>query len=156
VANAQGYFVVIARDEGFTNVVDVGFTNVPAYAPRLANQEPLSDETTAYYWAVIPTETATGGGVFYGDPGQEQDSPRASTRTRFRRPAQPGTRFQSERTADVRMDQRENHTLPPTGRHGSRFSHPLEDVTTDATAYTSTTTYPADATLYWRVRGMTG
>jgi len=32
------------------------------------------------------------------------------------------------------------------------FGHPLEDATTDATAYTSSTTYPAGVPLYWRVR----
>ena len=30
VALAQGYFVVIARDARFTEVADIGFTNVPA------------------------------------------------------------------------------------------------------------------------------
>jgi hypothetical protein len=32
------------------------------------------------------------------------------------------------------------------------FGHPLDDVTTDATAYTPSMTYPADTVLYWRVR----
>jgi hypothetical protein len=34
----------------------------------------------------------------------------------------------------------------------STFSNLLDDVTTDATSYTSNTTYPADTVLYWRVR----
>jgi hypothetical protein len=33
------------------------------------------------------------------------------------------------------------------------FATTLEDVTTDATAYSSGSTYPANAILYWRVRG---
>jgi hypothetical protein len=33
------------------------------------------------------------------------------------------------------------------------FSNVIEEVTTDTTAYTSSATYPAFATLYWRVRG---
>jgi hypothetical protein len=32
------------------------------------------------------------------------------------------------------------------------FSNLLDDVTTDATSYTSNSTYPADTVLYWRVR----
>src|SRR5213076_2839144 len=32
------------------------------------------------------------------------------------------------------------------------FADPIDDVTTDATAFTSSSTYPADSTLYWRVR----
>jgi hypothetical protein len=155
VVNAHGYFVVIARDEGFTNVVDVGFTNVPAYAPRLANQEPLSDETTAYYWAVIPTETATGGGVFYGDPGHGQDSPQAFNKDSVPpsplSPA-PGSKVSAQPTFEwTNVENARSYRLQVAT--DPSFSHPLEDVTTDATAYTSTTTYPADATLYWRVRG---
>src|SRR5690242_1257410 len=32
------------------------------------------------------------------------------------------------------------------------FGSPIDDITTDATAYSSNTTYPADTILYWRVR----
>jgi hypothetical protein len=32
------------------------------------------------------------------------------------------------------------------------FGNPIDDVTTDSTAYTSSSTYPADTVLYWRVR----
>src|SRR5204863_3744439 len=32
------------------------------------------------------------------------------------------------------------------------FANPIDDVVTDATAFTSSSTYPADSTLYWRVR----
>jgi hypothetical protein len=32
------------------------------------------------------------------------------------------------------------------------FGNPIDDVTTDATAYTSSSTYPADTVIYWRVR----
>jgi hypothetical protein len=71
VAGARGYYVVIARDAGFTEVADVGFTNVPAYAPRLANEAPLSDETTAYYWTVIPATGADGSGAFSAAHPQE-------------------------------------------------------------------------------------
>jgi hypothetical protein len=32
------------------------------------------------------------------------------------------------------------------------FGKPIDDMTTDATAYTSSSTYPADTAIYWRVR----
>ena len=57
IPGASSYYVVIARDEHFTNVVDVAHTRVPAYAPPLGGEEPLDDETTAYYWEVLPVET---------------------------------------------------------------------------------------------------
>ena len=34
IAGACGYFVVVAKDEDFTHVVDVARTKIPAYAPR--------------------------------------------------------------------------------------------------------------------------
>ena len=34
ITGACGYFVVVAKDEDFTNVVDVARTKIPAYAPR--------------------------------------------------------------------------------------------------------------------------
>ena len=39
VDGARGYFVVVARDKEFTKIVDLAFTNVPAYAPR-RNRDP--------------------------------------------------------------------------------------------------------------------
>jgi hypothetical protein len=148
---AQGYYVVIARDALFTQVVDVGFTNVPAYAPRMANGEPLNDETTDYYWAVIPT-AKTNGSVFNDDV--LQDAPR-----NFNKSSIPPTPLAPQDGSSV-------STWPTfrwTGAENARmyrlevsqdpsFGKLLDDVTTDATAYTSSSTYPADTVLYWRVR----
>ena len=64
IAGACAYFVVVAKDENFTNVVDVARTRIPSYAPRGV----YTDESTLYYWAVVPI---VGGG-----------STRASTRCR--------------------------------------------------------------------------
>src|SRR5262249_20878189 len=45
VPGAGSYYVIIARDAGFTEVVDTGFTDISAYAPRLESKRtPLSDE----------------------------------------------------------------------------------------------------------------
>ena len=34
VAGANSYFVIVARDAAFNTIVDYGFTDIPAYAPR--------------------------------------------------------------------------------------------------------------------------
>jgi len=152
VPAAQGYYVVIARDAGFTEVADVGFTNVPAYAPALANRIPLSDETTNYYWAVIPCTEEDGGGVHDDVPqdnnphafGKESAAPTllapASGEAVYAQPTFKWTAVENARNYRIQVSQ------------DPSFGHPLEDATTDATAYTSSSTYPADAPLYWRVR----
>lgn len=153
VPGAQGYYVVVARDAGFTEVADVGFTNVPAYAPRLANEAPLADETTTYYWAVIPATGADGSGAFSAANPQE-DSPRtfekesvapgpqspANGATVSTQPTFQWTGAENARTYRIQVAQ------------DPSFGHPLEDATTAATAYTSSSTYPAGVPLYWRVR----
>jgi hypothetical protein len=152
VAGANGYYVVIARDAGFTQVATIGFTNVPAYAPRLANDAPLSDETTAYYWAVIPSTDSDGGGV--SDDVPQDNSPQSFNKSSAP-PAligpvngaqisnQPTFRWSSAENA---RNYRLQVSQDPT------FGNPIDDVTTDATAYTSSSTYPADTAIYWRVR----
>ena len=58
VAGAQSYFVVVAKDPSFGTIVDEAFTTIPAYAPR--NQDgptTYTDETTKYYWEVLPATT---------------------------------------------------------------------------------------------------
>jgi len=152
VPAAQGYYVVIARDAGFTEVADVGFTNVPAYAPALANRVPLSDETTNYYWAVIPCTEEDGGGVHDDVPqdnnphafGKESAAPTllspANREAVYAQPTFKWTAVENARNYRIQVSQ------------DPSFGHPLEDATTDATAYTSSSTYPADAPLYWRVR----
>ena len=58
---ANSYFVVVAKDANFTNVVDEGFTRIPAYAPRnTLAPTTYPDETTIYYWAVLPASAADG------------------------------------------------------------------------------------------------
>lgn len=154
VAGAQGYYVVVARDAGFTRVADVGFTNVPAYAPRLAAQAPLSDETTHYYWAVIPSSSASGGGVSFDNPGGGDDNPRlfdkSSVPPTLLSPA-PGTNISTQPTFQwTGAENARNYTLQVSA--DPSFGNPIDNVVTDATAYTSDSTYPADKQLYWRVR----
>jgi protein-S-isoprenylcysteine O-methyltransferase Ste14 len=61
---ACSYFVVVARDAGFTDVVDVALTTQPAYAPRTGfGVTTYTDETTSYYWVVLPARQSDGGGM---------------------------------------------------------------------------------------------
>jgi hypothetical protein len=153
IHGAKGYFVVISYDENFTEVADVGFTNVPAYAPHLANREPLADETTAYYWAVIPTTNANGTGIS-SDPGRGEDNPqsfnKSSTPPVPQSPANGVTISNQPTFAWAPAENARNYRLQVS--QDPSFGSPLEDVTTGSTAYTSSSTYPADTVLYWRVR----
>ena len=56
VAGARRYFVIVARDSNFTNVIEAAFTAMPAYPPNMV----LEDEATTYFWAVIPSATPMG------------------------------------------------------------------------------------------------
>jgi len=152
VPGANGYFVVISRDAGFTQVADVGFTNIPAYAPRLANQEPLADATTSYYWAVIPTTGSEGTGIYSNPPGQ--DSPQTFTKSSIaptpRAPISSVTVGAQPTFSWTPAENARNYTLEVST--SPSFGNPIDNVTTDSTAYTSTSTYPANRLLYWRVR----
>ena len=152
ISGAQSYFVLVARDPNFTSLVDYGFTHVPAYAPRLSNAvRSYPDQTTHYYWAVLPAQNFDGS-LALGDPLQASAS-------HFDKQSQPPT-LQYPAAGTVFSDQ---PTFQWSSADGARryrfqvasdasFSNLLDDVTTDATSYTSNTTYPADTVLYWRVR----
>ena len=56
LSGANSYFVVVAKDANFSNVIDEGFTRIPAYAPRNSlKPTTYTDETTTFYWAVLPS-----------------------------------------------------------------------------------------------------
>lgn len=68
LAGRASYFVIVARNPSFTNLVDYGFTQIPAYAPRTStNVTTYPDETTSYYWVVLPAVFANGDGAV-GNP----------------------------------------------------------------------------------------
>jgi hypothetical protein len=152
LVGAQSYYVLVAKDPAFSNIVDYAFTQVPAYAPRTGfGPRTYADETTFYYWAVLPSTD------FDGDPAVG-DLSRAAAQSFQKQSAPPvrlapadGTQFYS----------RPSFRWTPT--EGARryrfqvaqdpsFGNPIDDITSDSTAYTSNTTYPADTVLYWRVR----
>jgi hypothetical protein len=126
---------------------------VPAYAPRLNNnntaKSPLSDETTSYYWAVIP---AGAGGVPSEDP--QVMSPRT-----FNKNSTPPALLGPIGGADVTTQPTFRWTEAENAREyrlqvsqDPTFGNPIDDVITDSTAFTSSSTYPADTQMYWRVR----
>jgi large repetitive protein len=153
LAGYQSYFVLVARDPEFTNLVDYAFTRVNAYAPRRSfGPKTYPDETTAYYWAVLPATGPSGSGV--------TTAPRFSAPQDFHKRSEPPellapddatvfpgvARFQWRAAVGARR-YRLQVSKDPTFASGI-----LEDVLTDSTAFTSSKTYPADTNLYWRVR----
>jgi hypothetical protein len=158
VAGACQYVVGVFADESLTKLVEQAVTRQPAYAPRLRT---YPDETTSYYWAVLPVRESTDLGhpcdVVTTSPAQ--NNPR-SFQKRSVAPvgmapaaaadvtAQPMFRWSGNGTPGVEAarDYRLQVATDPS------FGTPLDDVKTASTAYTSSTTYPADSELFWRVR----
>jgi hypothetical protein len=152
LAGAQSYFVVVAKDASFSNIVDYAFTQLPAYAPRGPNWVmTYADETTLYYWAVLPATGLNGNGAS-GDPlmaafsnlRKESHPPTLTTPTAGENVVgQPTFRWSPAEGA-------RRYTLQVS--QDPSFGTTLDEVSTASTAYTATKSYPADTVLYWRVR----
>lgn len=168
IAGANAYWVIIARDPTFTTLVDYGFTQVPAYAPRLT----YADETTSYYWAVLPASNSDGTGLpVYPetslplDPldacGQPSTLPNPCD---FQKRSTPPTLLSPTNGAQLAAIQPTFQWTPVQGALDYRlevstdpsFGSLLTNVVTGSTGYVSTTTYPAQSTLYWRVQANDG
>jgi protein-S-isoprenylcysteine O-methyltransferase Ste14 len=148
------YFVLVAKDAQFSNIVDYAFTQLPAYSPRnLFTPTTYPDETTSYYWAVLPATGANG--------GFPAENPLLAAAQTFEKRSTPPTRLEPALGSDITG----HPTFRWTSVEGARRYRVqvaqdthfgtetlLEDVLTNSTAYTSNTTYPADTVLYWRVR----
>ena len=158
VAGKQSYWVIVAKDPSFTTIVDYAFTRVPAYAVRTGTTpRTYPDETTAYYWVVLPSTDAHG-------------SPAGNI------PAQGNyADFEKQTVAPTLLgpDNDETFALPPTfswttvpgakkfhlqvatePTFANSVSTKQDDITTASTEYTAQKTYPAAKTLYWRVQAM--
>jgi hypothetical protein len=152
LAGAQSYYVLVARDPNFTTVIDYALTRVPAYSPRTQTQtRGYADETTRYYWAVLPALGVNGSGAT-GDPlsaaasnFQKQSTPPALGAPTGGQEFWGPVTFSWAPVAAARNYRLQVSSTPT-------FSSLLTNVTTDSTAYTSNTSYPADTVLYWRVR----
>ncbi len=153
LAGANSYFVVVAKDSNFSNVIDEAFTRVPAYAPRNSvSPTTYPDETTVFYWAVLPASAANGSDAL------PLDLPN-SVKGSFQKQSVPPTKL-APSPGQIFLGKPTFQWTPVLGARKYRlqvaqdpsFGALLDDVTTDSTAYSSDTTYPADTVLYWRVR----
>jgi hypothetical protein len=152
LAGKQSYYVLVAKDPSFSNIVDYAFTQIPAYAPRTGfGPRTYSDETTLYYWAVLPANDFTGTNAV-GNPllAAAQSFQKQSTPPTRLGPAD-GTQFYNQPAFRWTPTEGARHYRFQVAQDPS-FGNPIDDLTTDSTAYTSNTTYPADTVLYWRVR----
>lgn len=162
IAGKQSYFVIVAKDPDFHTIVDYAFTQLPAYAPRGSfDASTYADETTSYYWAVLPATDSSGSGAV--------GSPLSAAPASFKKLSLPPTLvdplggevaegravFRWSPIEGARRYRLEVSTEPTFGecRRGLVLSTCLEIAVTDSTAYASSTTYPADRQVYWRVRG---
>jgi hypothetical protein len=153
IPGACAYHVVVAKDAEFTTIVDTVDTTAAAYAPRLGpSPKTYADETTLYYWAVVPMVNDPGCGAIFSIINENHPQ-------NFFKESLPPTPISPVAGAEV-SDQ---PSLRWGGAEGARdyrlqvardpdFGSIIDDVVTTSTAYTSSKTYPADALLYWRVR----
>ncbi|MFZ0043837.1 MAG: hypothetical protein WAK93_21180, partial [Solirubrobacteraceae bacterium] len=125
VQGASGYYVVISRDQAFTNVVSVAATDTTSYSPV----SPLADETSAYFWEVVPF---SGQGV-NSNPQDGTDNPQAFNKSSI--PPNPitpsnGATVETQPTFEWTSAQgARDYTLQIAG--DPSFANPVDQVTTD-------------------------
>ncbi|HKO74343.1 MAG TPA: hypothetical protein VJU01_03435 [Gaiellaceae bacterium] len=154
IAGAQSYWVIVAKDPNFTNIIDYTLTRVTAYAVRTGSQpRTYPDETTAFYWVVLPSTSANG--------YPAGTNPALGAYADFLK--------QTVAPTLLAPDNGHSFALPPTfswtAVPGAKKYHfqvateptfssatKLDDLTTALTEYTAQKTYVASKTLYWRVQ----
>jgi hypothetical protein len=152
IAGKAGYWVIVAKDPTFTTIVDYAFTRIPAYAVRTSTApRTYPDETTAYYWVVLPS-TGTNGSGAPGDvtKGAAADFEKQTAPPDLLAPANGATfagqpTFQWTPTRGARRYHLEVS-------YESTFGTLVDDITTASTSYTALKTYNAATTIYWRVQ----
>jgi hypothetical protein len=169
IAGANSYWVIIARDPTFTTLVDYGFTQIPAYVPRRT----YDDETTSYYWAILPAANADGTGLPVDPTTSSPVSPlngcdeahhSGANVCDFQKRSTPPTLLSPTNGSQLAAIQPTFQWTPVQGTLNYRievstdpsFGSLLTNVVTGSTGYVSTTTYPAQSTLYWRVQANDG
>jgi hypothetical protein len=153
VPGAASYWVVVAKDAPMTDIVDIGLTNIPAYAPRNGGFAVTYPDTSQHlYWAIVPAQNSNGSGAvgtstLNDDHPQTLDKDSAPPANPSQSLSPPGIqpRFAWQSVLGAR-----NYRLQVSA--DPSFGTLLDDVTTDSTAYTTSSSYPADSVLYWRVR----
>jgi hypothetical protein len=154
VAGANGYFVIVARDQAFGTIVDYAFTHIPAYAPRSGGYpRTYQNQSTKYWWVVLPSSGADGSGA--------ATTPNTGHSQWFNRPQVGPTQVSPAANAGVPgqptfvwnpIDGARNYELEISADPNFQAAS-LEDITTSNISYTSLDkSYPADSDLYWRVR----
>ena len=152
VDGARGYFVVVARDQQFTKIVDLAFTNVPAYAPRRGSTpSTYPDETSSYWWAVVPAAASNG--------DLAPTPPSGNAPRRFTKQSTPPEPI-SPAGGDPVSRQPTFRWRPTLGARtytleiaqDPSFGDPIASIKTASSGYTAAATLPADTALYWRVR----
>ena len=152
LAGMQSYFVLVAKDAAFSNIVDYAFTQLPAYAPRGPNWiRTFQDETTLYYWAVLPATGLNGDGA--------AGNPLVAAPSNFRKESVPPTLTTPTAGENVVGQPVFRWTPAEASRQYTiqvsqdpSFGTTLDEINTSSTAYVANKSYPADTVLYWRVR----
>jgi hypothetical protein len=151
--NSEGrasFWVIVAKDPEFHNIVDYAFTQIPAYAPRVrTTPATYADETTQYYWVVLPAQ-GFNGDLAPGDPlrGNAQAFDKQSTPPRISFSRRAGSIQPVFCWTPVDGARRYRLQVSQDGSFGTA----LDDVVTDSICYSSNANYPADVRLHWRVR----
>lgn len=155
ITGAASYYVLVSRDPDFTNLADYGFTQVPAYAPRLTSGTrtyPDESADTPYYWAVLPATDIHGGGVTTAPSfSAPQNFVKESPAPDLVAPAN-GAVFSGPVTFSWNPVPGARQYRLQVSTDPSFSSGILENAVTDSTAFTSDKSYVADTNLYWRVR----
>jgi hypothetical protein len=160
IPGAKSYFVLVSTSPNFVPVVDYAFVRGPSYAPRFrtgANSAvTYPDQTTPYYWAVLPAPNTNGVDVLI--------NPLSANEQTFEKQSQPpmltapttGQNFLGTPMFQWQPVEGANSYTLEVATDPS-FSNLLEGsannpgITTDALSYTPTKTYPSAANIYWRV-----
>jgi hypothetical protein len=157
IQNATMYWVVVAKDASFTNVIDNGYTTMNSYAPSVSRGT-YADDNTPYYWAVFPASGAdANSATVLGPTNPALDSPSS-----FRKNSSPpNLSSPADGQALGAPEPQFVWSNLPYARHyelqvatDANFSNLVDDVQTAADSYTAERTYPASSVLYWRVRGV--
>jgi hypothetical protein len=156
VAGANGYFVIVARDQAFNTIVDYAFTHLPAYAPRSGSApRTYQNQSTHYYWVVLPSTGANGSGaVVNPQSGHPQSFDRPQVGPTPIAPANAAVVTGSPTFSWNPIDGARKYELVVSQDPNFKAT-PLEDVTTSNTSYTSlSASYPADTDLFWEVQAI--
>lgn len=157
VPGAEGYYIVVSKDATFTTVLDFAYVRVPVYSPGSARSTgdimSYPDETTRYYWVVFPAANGGGTGVSsqLGDgntttvPFDKRSTPPAPL-SPVGGGVVPGAPVFQWSPSEGARKYRLQVSADPS------FSNPIDDILTASTSYTSSSVYPADADIFWRVR----